>query len=75
MNAAIPSTTNARMMRQTTTIAAAIPADIVVMSIVMNLLPEMRPLRDPQLSTELRQPANAEVALSFACRRSLFGNL
>jgi hypothetical protein len=36
MNAAIPSTTNARMTRQTSTIATAVPADIVVMSIVMN---------------------------------------
>jgi hypothetical protein len=65
MNAAIPSTTNAWMMRQTSTIATAIPADIVVMSIVMNLLPEMRPLRDLQLSTELRRPANAEVRALF----------
>jgi hypothetical protein len=32
MNAAIPSTTNARMMRQTSTIATVIPAGIVVMS-------------------------------------------
>jgi hypothetical protein len=65
MNAAIPSTTNARMVRQTSAIATAIPADIVDMSIVMNLLPEMRPLRDLQLSTELRQPANAEVSALF----------
>jgi hypothetical protein len=36
MNAAIPSTTNARRMRQTSTIATAIPADIVVMSINLN---------------------------------------
>ena len=49
MNAAIPSTTNARMMRQTSTIATVIPADIVVMSIILNCFPEMRPLRDLQL--------------------------
>ena len=36
MNAAIPSTTNARMMRQTSTIATTIPPDIVVMSIILN---------------------------------------
>jgi hypothetical protein len=36
MNAAIPSTTNAMMMTQTSTIAAVIPVDIVVMSIILN---------------------------------------
>jgi hypothetical protein len=36
MNAAIPSTKKARMMMQTRTIATVIPADIVVMSIIMN---------------------------------------
>ena len=65
MNAAIPSTTNARTMRQASTIATAIPADIVVMSIISSLLPEMRPLRDLQLSAELRQPANAEGRALF----------
>lgn len=35
MNAAIPSTTNAMMMMQTSTIATVIPADIVVMSIIL----------------------------------------
>jgi hypothetical protein len=36
MNAAIPSTMKARVMMQTSTIAAVIPADIVVMSIITN---------------------------------------
>jgi hypothetical protein len=40
MNAAIPSTKNARMMTQTRTIATVIPADIVVMSIIMNCSPK-----------------------------------
>ena len=75
MNAAIPSTTNARMMRQTSTIATTIPPDIVVMSIILNCFLKCG---SPGTSNSQRSRGSLRAprfALCFAHRRSLFGNL
>jgi hypothetical protein len=68
MNAAIPSNTNARMMTQTSAIATVMPADIVVMSIILDWLPEMKSLRDLSFSRRLaKRQSGQEFNLVTVC--------
>jgi len=75
MNAAIPSTTNARMMRQTSTIATTIPPDIVVMSIILNCFLKCGPSGTSNSQRSCGSLRTPRFALCFAHRRSLFENL